>query len=764
MKKYLIMILLGVFCLGTGQGLLAENLEKKNIPVDSMYILADSLKYVNPELAIQYAEEFLNESLKGDDNQSTIDSYFLLAKIFFNLGNAEMAIENAKLGLYTANIADDDDNKILALNLLANIYGSIGKYHKALKQLFKSVDLSQELGKDKMYARSLNNIGIVYGNLENNERALEYFNKSLTIFHLNSDKQGLAMVLNNVGNVYTGVEDYDEAQYYFKQALHYAKQVGDKVRIAESYHNLGRVYTWNHQYSEAEKCFQKSLEIKREQNNLSDIILAYLAFADLYIEMGNKDLAIAYLEQSHKIAEKEGLVRELRDVYRLYSGFYEKNKEYNKALSYYKLYQSFRDSVFNHENSKMIADLQISHEISQREKENELLRSNVKLQKLKLEKLQNLRNSAIVIIALFFIVILILINRWMIKKKASRKVNEVNDELKQLNENLEKLVDQRTKELKEEVAFRKDAEYKLLIAVEKAEEANRLKDAFLANMSHEIRTPMNGILGFIDLLKEQNLDKETQQEYLQLISNSGNHLLSIINDIIDISKIEADQLKINQEYFSLNELLTEIYNLFASEVKVLNKAITIKKEFALSDNESYIQSDTVRIRQVMSNLINNALKFTNNGEISFGYKIKDQNIEFFVKDTGVGIDLAKQEIIFDRFRQADNSTTREYGGTGLGLSISKGIVDLMGGNLWLNSKPGKGSVFFFSIPYVKAVPFEKEDEKEKLMSSIEGNKILLVEDDLVSKKYFEILIGKYLDGEITPSEQQILETELNKDP
>ncbi|NWJ52442.1 MAG: PAS domain S-box protein [Bacteroidetes bacterium] len=240
----------------------------------------------------------------------------------------------------------------------------------------------------------------------------------------------------------------------------------------------------------------------------------------------------------------------------------------------------------------------------------------------------------------------------------------------------------------------------LRIALSKAEESDRLKTAFLSNMSHEIRTPMNGIIGFSELLDDDYLSGEERKQYTQIINTNGKHLLSIINDIVDIAKIDSNQLAINKDWFYLNHLLDELLISYDNEKIIRDKkniSFILEKEF--EDSQSLILTDDVRLRQILLNLLGNALKFTKEGFIKFGYSLQNDKLCFFVQDTGKGVAKEKQTIIFERFRQEEETYTRQFGGTGLGLTISKGLVELLGGKMWLVSDEGKGASFFFTIPY-----------------------------------------------------------------
>lgn len=291
-----------------------------------------------------------------------------------------------------------------------------------------------------------------------------------------------------------------------------------------------------------------------------------------------------------------------------------------------------------------------------------------------------------------------------------------------------------------DITSNKFYEKELIKAKEKAEESDRLKSAFLANMSHEIRTPMNGILGFSKML-EENLLVEKRKQYINYVHSSVNQLLSIINDIIDFSKIEAGQLGININEFDLNNLIEDLYAQFESERVAQGKSnLVLSFSKRLDDSDCHIRGDVVRIKQVLSNLLSNAIKFTHEGKVEFGCElVNNEKVKIFVKDTGVGISKSKRNIVFEKFRQEDESFTRQYGGTGLGLAISKGLIELMGGEIGVKSDKNKGSLFYFTIPYIRSEQISKEvpviDSDEEYNWS--DKTILIVEDDLMGCEYLK---------------------------
>jgi PAS domain S-box-containing protein len=350
------------------------------------------------------------------------------------------------------------------------------------------------------------------------------------------------------------------------------------------------------------------------------------------------------------------------------------------------------------------------------------------------------------------------------RKLAEKKLIEINDRIKKQNSENEKQATELTianKELtfqnnqKEKLALEysvineelieslnriQKINNELIIAKARAEESDNLKTAFLANMSHEIRTPMNAIMGFSQVLLQPDLPKIKLEEFVQIINASSLQLLSILNDLIDISKIESGQMSVNSELVNVYHLLNDLFVTY-------KKSVELKKlsfQYSHDDHTENVQimTDGNRIKQIFCNLLNNAIKFTKEGKIIFGYKIKKDFIEFYVKDTGIGILPENKEIIFQRFRQLEMTATRNYGGNGLGLSISKALVEKMGGTITVDSECETGSTFIFTIPYAEVFenigPIITPDSEK--YNWIEKT-VLLVEDEVNNHAYLEELLS-----------------------
>ncbi|GEM_PF-2686437 len=297
-------------------------------------------------------------------------------------------------------------------------------------------------------------------------------------------------------------------------------------------------------------------------------------------------------------------------------------------------------------------------------------------------------------------------------------------------------------EITRDITRQKHAEEDLILALEKAEESNRLKTAFLNNMSHEIRTPMNGILGFTELLKEDQLTDKERQEYLGIIEKGGHRLLTTINDIIDISRIEAGEVKITKTRVQVNNILEEQCQFFLPEVKA--KGIELVSIPGLPDEEAWLITDQHKLEGILINLIKNAIKFTHKGSITLGYTKKIKNnapvMEFFVKDTGIGIPQNKLRAVFRRFEQVNNGATRNYEGSGLGLAITQSYVEMLGGSIELTSEEGVGSTFTFSLPFSERLEEDNPSEgiAKKPPVLFQYLTVIVAEDDESSKMLLKI--------------------------
>ncbi len=293
-----------------------------------------------------------------------------------------------------------------------------------------------------------------------------------------------------------------------------------------------------------------------------------------------------------------------------------------------------------------------------------------------------------------------------------------------------------------DITERKNKEKELLKAKEKAEQSDKLKSAFLANMSHEIRTPMNGIVGFSAMLLEQNLEEEKKQEFAVIINDCCNQLLNIVNNVLDLAKIQTEAIEVHEEDVDLNSLLSETVNMF--QLEAADKNIYLRTD--LPKNATSLYTDGLKLRQIITNLLSNAIKFTEKGGVELGYKLKDGQVELYIQDTGIGISKTNQTKIFQRFQRV-GATINKVRGAGLGLAICKGFADVLNGTLNLESEENRGSIFYLSIPYKPTATVYQAPALPKIsprkIEILRGKTILIAEDEVYNFKLLNNLLLKY---------------------
>ncbi len=298
-----------------------------------------------------------------------------------------------------------------------------------------------------------------------------------------------------------------------------------------------------------------------------------------------------------------------------------------------------------------------------------------------------------------------------------------------------------------EITERKDFENELIKGYDKAMKSDLLKSSFLANMSHDIRTPMNAIIGFSELLKEKELTEDERMKFLNQITKNGESLLNLVDDIIDVSKIEAGVMSIHKAKCPVNHICHELYELYSGYLALkAKKQVTLLFTRGFDDQNQLIVTDPLRFRQIMSNLLSNAIKFTEKGTIELGYALTDaQTLEFFVRDSGIGIPREEHDRIFTQFSRVESVMEQNQGGTGLGLTISRNLTMLLGGKMWVESQVGKGSTFYFTLPYAPVEESYQAPAPKQIRATLpdlSGKKILIVEDDFSSYSYLQAALNK----------------------
>lgn len=703
-----------------------------------------------PDDVFYYSSDLLDLGEHIKDNQLVAFAKFYMGEYYYTEDEFDDALRyyNESLDLYRL-LNDKDQMARLYLNLgLTNQY--LNNYDLALESYQKAIDIFLELGNKEQVGICYQDIGTLYNDLTKYSLALIYYEKALDIFKEIDNKSRSAASYQNIGVLHYNWKNYDQALDFYKKSLKIYEELNNLNGIGTSLSNIGLVHEENKQYTKALEYYQKALLIFEELDYKPAIVYVYYNLGSIHRNLKNKTKSIEYFEKGLKLSSQYSLRDYISYNYEALSDIYETQGDFKKSLQYYKNYIQVKDSIINEEKFKQIEEIEAKYQNSKHIREIENLKLDQRLKETNLKR-KDAYNLILLFSVLFVLLIaIILYIFYRSQRKLAEKLNiETNkhkitsEKLKEIKDELDIRVADRTNELNrinksllEEIEQHKHTMENLQIAKNKAEESDRLKSNFLANMSHEIRTPMNSITGFSQMLEYENLPKEKRKEYIKLIGQGCTSLTNLIDDIIDFAKIESGNVKIEKKEFNPHPMLEYLYDFYTNElIKRGKENIIITYINENKDADIKVYTDQEKLKQILSSLLDNAIKFTDKGRIDFGFIISaKKEIEFFVKDTGIGIDDSKQSIIFDRFRQVDEGSTRKYGGAGIGLSISKSLAEMLDGKIWVESTAGKGATFFVRLPHkIKDhnVEFIQPDQFKW-----EGKVILVAEDKKIN---FEII-------------------------
>ncbi len=607
------------------------------------------------EIGNVYKNEYIHDKALDYYNQALIlfentDDEIKIANTLYNIGlvhkslrNYDKTIDAFEKALIIREKIGDKTEITKVLNNLGNAYKYKGNFDKSVSYYIRALQLIKATKNKAGIAKTLNNIGILFSNLKDYSKSLDYFNRSLKIKMELNDSIGIGGDLNNIGVVHKNIGKHQEALSYFNQSLSYQNKFNDHKGLTSTLNNIGNLHRILKNYADALDSYKKLLSLKRETNNPMDLAMVHNNIGNVHAKLNDFKSAKLHLDTALWEATQTGDLNELANNYWYTSQLYDTQNKYRKAYEYLSLYNSIRDSIYSidEDGGFKLAEARFNF--------------NKLEQELRFDEEKRAQITKVISISITLTLILISLILYRMYR------------LKSINNTA------------------------LLNEKKKAQESDRLKSAFLANMSHEIRTPMNAILGFTDLLKDSTLTLDEKNAYLNIIEDGGQRMLSIINDLIDISKIESGLIQLNISPINLNQELDSVYRLLQHEAN--KKGIELR---VVNGIEIRCKSDSEKIQAVLINLVKNAIKFTSSGSVEFGYSIKNQHIEFHVRDTGIGIRQEKLKLIFERFIQGEPDAIQE--GTGLGLAISKAYIEILGGRIWVKSVINEGSCFYFTLP------------------------------------------------------------------
>lgn len=682
--------------------------------------LADGLQFNSGETYMKFnAEYYFNLALKFAISKDMIQ--FFLEEVdskgveYRNEANYSNALEWHKRELKVNDSLNLKQEKIVALNNLGVVHRRIDDYKQGSEYHLQALKLAEEIKDTKGITIATNGLGNIQYLLGNYDDAMRLFRECLRIEQSINHLLGVAINLNNLGNVYKKVGNYEKALEYYMLSLEVNREIGSQKGVAICYNDIGSLYRDKKDYNKALNYCLLGLELNKSLNDLNYLANSQIMVAQLYIDKKEYQNAIKYLEEAIKISTKTQSKANIKDAYTL---MYKVSKTLNQtqnALLYLERSQELNDSILNDNTRKSILQMQTLFDRERSENQITLLKKQREISDLSSKRQRFITIIIFIVMIGMLLVLLIVIYVIYIRTKANRELQQKNQEIENTQAELKVYAEQ------------------MKIAKEDAIRSNQLKSQFLANMSHEIRTPMNSVIGFTDILA-MNITDPVLQSYLESIRASGKSLLTLINDILDLSKIEAGKMVVDKGPCRLRPLFEEIRNIFSLQIKEKKIQFNVHIESNIPD---LVYLSEIRLRQILFNLIGNAIKFTSNGEVGLLVFIENYtsnnnfDLHFKISDTGVGISETNQSRIFEAFYQEPGLNTSGKG-TGLGLTITKRLIEAMNGSITFESKEGQGTTFRIIFRNVAS----------ELFNPVANSSILKVAIEVKNPVFFLLLSNK----------------------
>lgn len=680
--------------------------------------LAEYYHQDDPIKTLEYSNKYLITARNYNDKKSIAHAYHYLGDYYRDEGLPIIALDYYFSSMYIYEELNFPGAVAYTNIDVGNIYFDLGK-HDIAKQYYEKV-ISMPDEKDVIIAKAvaLNNIGLIYREAKDYLSALKKFEESLEIRKKTDDKNLIAHSYNYIGNIYTNLNKFDEAEKYYNQSLQLYKEINNYSDMGKVMMNIGKLY---YEKSEKEKSVSyrnEAVKLFLDKNKLFAAADAMTDLAEFHKSDGNISEALNHSFKAYKIATENKYTSVRQQSLKLLSDLYLISNNIQEAYNYLKIFDDLKDSIAQREAQRKLVNLEFSNEFQRRDREMSSMKSENQLKQLTIENQSRKNTFLLIITTAIFVLLVVIFFAFRLQRKSLKILQDRN-----------KVIDENNKKIEISMKMLEDAK-------EEAEKNARIKSEFLSIMSHELRTPMNAVLGMTQVIMEENPRKD-QLENLETIKISAQNLLDIINDILDYNRLESGKIFLEHKDFSLKNLMAKLFRIFSYSMK--QKGLTLNYNYDSSLGESFI-GDEIRLGEIITNLIGNAIKFTDSGAITvdikkIGNKPNTSLIRFSVKDTGIGISQQNITNIFDSFTQEKTDTTRKYGGTGLGLSIVKKLLELMNGRIFVESKVGEGSKFYFEIELENSdKKFEQViKEPESAPTKVNLSRILIVEDNTVNQ-------------------------------
>jgi len=637
-----------------------------------------------------------------------------LSTYYFAKGDLNTSLSYAEQALA---LRERSGNQELVAQTLGNIgflYFKSGQINRSLDYLYRALHLADSLQIPDRQLTALRFLGQVHMAQGDVERARPIAFRLLQLAQVKEDERSMASAYNSIATVFAKLAAPDSALKYFNKALEINERLGNKFGSARVLANIGDIYQAKGQMAKALEYFKKAFDLSELIGHTETMAGTANQIAACYLDLGQTQNAIEWATKAYGLSPASDFPEERKDAAEILAKACEKAGQPAKALGFLKEYIELNTILYNKENTRLLEQKAMGYEYSLREAA--LIAEESRKQAVLTEQIKGqrrVRNLMILASVLLLLALFAVYNRFKLKQKTARELAEKNQQVE--------------------------------AARQRAEKSEAFRKQFLANMSHEIRTPMNAIIGLSRLMKDTPLNP-TARKYTDAIHHSADKLLVVLNDILDLSKLEAGKLKMQAEPFSLEEELEFLEESFM--VKAKEKGLHLIVDFPEHTPE-WVVGDGGRLVQVLTNLMHNALKFTSQGSVALKVtELGDDRYTFTVSDTGIGIPADKVASIFESFQQAHSGDSRRYGGTGLGLAIASELVQMMGGQLELQSKVGEGSSFFFSLHLPPAQAFGQLQVPSDVSRTYEASqlKLLLAEDNDYNALVTEETLRKFFSG------------------
>ncbi|HEA16531.1 MAG TPA: response regulator [Pseudoalteromonas prydzensis] len=683
---------------------------------------------------LQLANQLLARQLS---NQQQVAIYSSLAERAFELSNYPQALHYYQLLELKTPFEKQPELHFRAIKMQGVVQYFQGLLQPAIISYNRALNLAVRLNSPLKQANLLSNIGLAYFNMHNMELALEHYQQAKAFYENDGSEKDKADILHNIAGVYIRLSRYDSALEIYRQVIDVFQQLDDEEGIARAHGNMAVAYAESGQNQLALHYYQLALRYYQSVNDAYQLSVQHTNLASINLKIDELDAALYHAKAAQKYArqidnqslqlaalqvlakvqlvsgdidtakqnlkQSIALAKEYKDELRVKDGLGIEallsagEGDYKQAIQLHQQFVDYQRGIISEEVMKALSTFQSQFQSSQLNQEIKQLKQERSLQELKIEKRSQLTILLSIVLMLVLICAVALYRR-AVEKKAKNQ--------------LEQKVAQRTQELQ--------------YVAQELRAANQVKSQFLANISHEIRTPLTAILGQTDDLLNGLYQPQQLQTELLVIKKHSDHLKGLINDVLDLSKIEANRLDLDVSEFDLVVIVNDVYAMSSMQAK--NKGLTLLLENNLGPS-FWTKLDLIRVKQILINLLTNAIKFTESGFVTLHIDHTEQGVCFKVSDTGIGMTTAQIENIFECFQQGDNTISRRFGGSGLGLSLSQQLAIMMGGYISVESELHKGSEFIFNVP-CKQYPPAKVASEAAVSENKTGlvGRVLLAED------------------------------------